>query len=303
MIYTITFSPSIDYVINSNQNFNENDLNRVENYNFFPGGKGINASIILKRNGIENKAISFLGGTTKNLFLDLFNKENVELIDFSSINDTRINVKMFSANSKFEINGARAQIDDKNYEKLLNFIDTLDKNDFIFIMGVCEENKLTKLVEKIHGKKIPFAMDIDSSSILNLLKYNPFIIKPNKNELESLLNIKINSLSDIKNAMIHLKNMGLKNILVSDGGKGSYLLDENNNFYQVKLLKKFNIVSTVGAGDTLISSFVTFYRNSNDVISSLKEATSLSIGTSCSNFLANSSDRYKYIDDIEIIKL
>ncbi len=84
MIYTITFSPSIDYVINTNNKFNSNDLNRVEDYELVPGGKGINASIVLKRIGYENKAISFLGGKTKKLFLDLMSEENVELINFSS---------------------------------------------------------------------------------------------------------------------------------------------------------------------------------------------------------------------------
>ncbi len=304
MIYTITFSPSIDYVINTKNKFDSNDLNRVSDYEFLPGGKGINASIVLKRNGYSNKALTFLGGNTKKLFLELLKNENVELIDFNSNNDTRINVKMFADNATFEINGSRALIDENQFKDLIDFIDKeVKSNDFIFIMGICEEKYLEQIIKKIYDKKIEFALDIDSKEILKLLKYKPFIIKPNRSELESLLSVKINSTSEMKKAMIDLKSQGLKNLMVSDGGKGSYFLDENNNCYQITLNKKFDIVSTVGAGDTLISSFTTFYRESKDVINSLKEATSLSIGTSCTRFLANKDDRLKYLEFIEIKKI
>ena len=124
-------------------------------------------------------------------------EENVELINFSSENDTRINIKMFAQDSSFEINGARAKIKQEEYEKLLKFIDQLSKDDFILIMGICEEDFLKKLVEKIHQKDINFALDIDSKIILELIKYNPFIIKPNRSELESLLNMKINNIEDL----------------------------------------------------------------------------------------------------------
>lgn len=300
MIYTITFSPSIDYVINTKNKFNSNDLNRVEDYELVPGGKGINASIVLKRIGFDNKAISFLGGKTKNLFLDLMSDEKIELINFDSDNDTRINVKMFAQDASFEVNGARAKISQEEYNKLLNFIDQLSEDDFVLIMGICEESFLKKLVEKIHQKRINFALDIDSKIILDLIKYNPFIIKPNRSELESLLNIKINNLEDIKNAMKQLKSLGLKNLIVSDGGKGSYFIGEDNKILQITLKKKFDIVSTVGAGDTLISSFAIMYLKTNNVIESLKAATSLSIGTSCTRFLASKDDMNKYQEFIEI---
>lgn len=300
MIYTITFSPAIDYVINTDKKFDSNDLNRVEDYEFLPGGKGINASIVLKRNGFDNQAITFLGGSTKNLFIDLMKSEKVKLIDFGASNDTRINVKMFAKNATFEVNGARAKLGKTQYDKLIKFIDKLKKNDFVFIMGICDEKILKELVKKISDKGVEFALDIDSKVVLDVLKYKPFIIKPNRSELESLLSTKITSVEEMKKAMTKLKAKGLKNLMVSDGGKGSYFIDENNICYQITLKKKFNIVSTVGAGDTLISSFTTIYRKTNDVVKSLKEATSLSIGTSCTRFLASKSDRTKYLKYIEV---
>lgn len=303
MIYTITFSPSIDYVINTKNNFDSNNLNRIDDFEFLPGGKGINASIVLKRIGFENKAITFLGGSTKKLFLDLLAKEKIELINFDSENETRINVKMFAKNSTFEINGPRAKINDGQYQKVVDFIDNLKPNDFVLIMGICDEKYLEIIVKKLKDKNIDFALDIDSKVVLNLLKYQPTIIKPNRAELASLLNTKIDTVEDIKSSMIRLQQEGLKYVLVSDGKNGSYFLDQNQDFYHIKLNKTFNIVSTVGAGDTLISSFIVLYLNSKNLIQSLKQATSLSIGTSTVRFLANKEDLTKFIDDIEIIKM
>ncbi|MDE5545548.1 MAG: hypothetical protein K2I76_02960, partial [Malacoplasma sp.] len=128
MIYTITFAPSIDYVINTNNKFNINGLNRVTDYGLFPGGKGINASIVLKRIGFENKAITFLGGETKNLFLNLLKNENLQVVNIDVDNETRINVKMFSLNNSFEINGEKPIITDKQYFQLSNLICLLCKS-------------------------------------------------------------------------------------------------------------------------------------------------------------------------------
>lgn len=304
MIYTITFSPSIDYVINTDQQFNANDLNRVEDYQLYPGGKGINASIILKRIGYENKAITFLNGATKNLFLDLIKSEQLDLIDFGSENPTRINIKMFSADTSFEINGAKAIISQLAQKQLLDFVEQkINPNDFVLIMGICQEAFLEELITKIAAKKIFFGLDIDSPVVLKLLKYQPFILKPNKNELSSLIKKSLNSLDEIKAAMMELKAQGLQNVLVSDGKKGSYFLDHKENFYHIKLTKKFEIISTVGAGDTLLSAFCLIYQTTNDVELALKQATSLSIGTTQTKFLASVKDLDQYLDFIEVTKI
>lgn len=302
MIYTITFSPSIDYVINSEKPFNKNDLNRVEDYQFYPGGKGINASIVLQRIGFQNQAITFLNGATKNLFLDLIKSENLSLIDFGSENQTRINVKMFAQDASFEINGSKAIISSSAQQQLLDFIDQkVNANDFILIMGICQEDFLEQLVAEIATKKIEFALDIDSPVVLKLLKYHPFILKPNKNELATLVASPLDSINQIKAAMMQLQAQGLKNVLVSDGKNGSYFLDQNQNFYQIKLTKQFEIVSTVGAGDTLMAAFCLIYRATGDVKLALKQASSLSIGTTQTKFLASAQDLNQYLDFIEII--
>lgn len=298
MIYTITFSPSIDYVINTNNEFDSNGLNRVSDYDFVVGGKGINASIILKRIGFENEAITFLGKNTKHLFKELIKNENVSLFNIDVNEDTRINVKYFSKNNNFEINGKRPNIDEKQFQLLINKINTFNENDIVFIMGYCDEKLVVEILKILKEKNIKFVLDIDSKEMLNFIKYKPFLIKPNFDELQRLLNVKIDNDNQLLNSMKQLKEMGCQNLMVSNGSKGSYLLTENNEFYKVKVDPISDIVSTVGAGDTLISSFAMLYITSKNVTNSLISATSLSIGTIKTKFLANKEDMQRYTSKI-----
>lgn len=303
MIYTITFSPSIDYVINTDKKFETDGLNRVTDYDLFPGGKGINASVILKRIGFENKAITFLGGVTKKLFLDLLKKENLEVINIDVNIDTRINVKMFAKNNSFEINGKKPVISLNEYFQLNKLIDQFNSEDIAFVMGICDEIVLEKIISKIQSKNIRLILDIDSKKMLTYIKYKPFLIKPNFQELESILDQKIENEMQLKQALHFLKDLGCENVLVSNGEQGSYLINEKKELYKVEIQKINNIISTVGAGDTLISSFAMFYMQTKNTIDSLLKATSLSVGTVTNKWLANKSDLDLYLSKIKVSKI
>lgn len=301
MIYTITFSPSIDYVINA-KDFKNDSLNRIEDYNFVPGGKGINASIILNRIGIKNKAITFLGGQTKSLFLNLIKKEKIKLSKIKVEENTRINVKYITNKNSFEINGKKPIIDDTAKKKFLKLISKLNHKDVVLIMGISDDDFLIEILKILDKNKIKFVLDIDSKNMINFIKYKPFLIKPNWNELESILNKKINNINELKNNMLFLKEKGCKNILVSNGKEGSYFIDDKNNFYEIKIKKVNNVVSPIGAGDTLISSLTAFILNNLNIEDALLKATSLSIGTVKTKFLAKKEDIDKYKNLITISK-
>lgn len=303
MIYTITFSPSIDYVISYNNKFNPNGLNRIETYNYFCGGKGINASVVLKRIGFDSKAITFLGGDTKTLFLQLLEKEKIDVLSFDTQTDTRINIKFFSKENSFEINGKKPEISTKQLKDLLTLVNQFNKHDLVFVMGVCDPNHLLDLISLLDKKGIEFVLDIDLQTNLEALSYKPFLIKPNLDELERMMNIKVKSENDIYHSMQKLLDLGVKNVMVSNGKHGNYLLTNKKDLYKVEISPISNIQSTTGAGDSLISSFVCLYKTSNDVIDSLKKATSLSIGTACSMWLGNKQDLVKYLDKINISKI
>lgn len=300
MFHTITFSPSIDYVINSDEKLNITGLNRINDYNFFPGGKGINASVILKRIGFKNKAFCFSGGITHSFFNNLLKKEKVNFFNIKIEDNTRINIKFYDGKEQFEINGPQPKITSSQFALLEKQISKFNINDIVFIMGKCKDEYLIKIVEELSKKQIRFVLDIDSSILLDLIKFKPFAIKPNIHELEILLNKKIDSDKKIHDAMLFFKNEGVKNIIVSCGAKGSYLLTDDNYFFRISFKKIDHIISTVGAGDTLISTFVAFLAKTNDYVDSIKKATSLSIGTSCNKWLGNIEDIDKYLNLIDV---
>ena len=83
MIYTVTFNPSLDYIV-SVDNFTCGIVNRTTDEIIFPGGKGINVSMVLKNLGFENTALGFLAGFTGNRIQDLLEEKGVRA-DFISV--------------------------------------------------------------------------------------------------------------------------------------------------------------------------------------------------------------------------
>lgn len=284
MNYTITFSPSIDYIIdNKNNVFNPKNLTRVENYHFYPGGKGINASIIMNEIDVKNTAIFFSYGKTADFYDNLLNEnkiKNYQKINIKSDLDIRVNVKYFDPKNKFEINGPSPKLSNNEFKELKKTLSNLSKNDIVFIMGKCDESILIELIEYIVSQNAEFVIDIDSNILINILKYKPLAIKPNIDELELILNKKISSPKDVIKEMKELQSMGAKNVIVSMGDKGSILLDQDQNIYTASFNPLKNVKSTVGCGDTLLSSYVSFRYNvklnSNE---SFKKATAMSMST------------------------
>ncbi|WP_027334488.1 1-phosphofructokinase family hexose kinase [Mycoplasma elephantis] len=303
MIYTITFAPCLDYVINSDNEFNQNSLNRINDYEFFPGGKGINASIILKRLGLDNTAILFTGGHIGNKIIDQITKEHIKTINIDTNSETRINVKFLGKNAEFEINGPRPKINENAISKYFSIINKIKRDDFVFIMGISDEEILTKTLEILKRQNIKFALDIDSNNIEKYLTYAPFIYKPNIFETKNFLHKIPENSKEIKDALLYLKSKNVTFPIISAGSKGSYYLDEKNNLLQATIIKKTPLVSAVGAGDTLIASVYYFLKNNYNVFDTIKNSSAMSIGTVASKWLAKKEDMNKYLDYINIINL
>lgn len=305
MNYTITFSPSIDYIIDNNKNtFNPKNLTRVENYYLYPGGKGINASIIMNEIGVNNSAIFFSYGKTAELYDSLLSEnkiKNFEKINIKNDLDLRINIKYFDLKNKFEINGPSPKILSKEFDLLKKKLNDLNEKDIVFIMGKCDETILIDLIEFIVSKKSKFVIDIDSKILLKILKYKPLAIKPNIDELELILGKKISSNKDVVKEMQELKKMGAYNVIVSMGDKGSILLDEDNKTYLATFDPLKEIKSTVGCGDTLLSSYVGFKYNKNlSSIESVKSATAMAMSTASNWFLGNKSQMEQFIKKVDV---
>lgn len=302
MIYTLTLSPSIDLLIKGEE-FKINQVNRFEEFVILPGGKGINASVVLKRHGFENKAITFFDKTSFSQLKNIFKVENLEVLNISHSKRTRTNVKFFGETNHFELNGPKTKISNSLFNKLKKELDQLKSDDLLMIMGTSNEVLLMNILEIVKAKNINFLIDIDSLQLREFLKYQPFLIKPNKDELERNFNLKIHNEQDLIIAMKELQKIGAKNVIVSLDKDGSYLLTEKQEIFKAEVVKKIDVVSSTGAGDTMISLFAANYLLNSNAEFSLKLASAAAMGTVSSNWVATKELTEKFLSNVKITKI
>ncbi|WP_322900359.1 PfkB family carbohydrate kinase [Mycoplasmopsis felis] len=303
MIYTLTLSPSTDLFISSD-NFELNSVNRYSDFELLPGGKGLNASIMLKRHGFDNIALTLFDNETHKLLSNFFNKENLNVHNINYHDKTRINIKYYGKQNNFELNGPRTNLNNNEFQEVIDQISKLNKNDVLMLMGIGNEKQLFEILNIVSKNNVKLILDIESSKFIDLLKFKPFLIKPNVNELKQIFNYKQEVSQEwIVKSMLLLQEYGALNIIVSDGSNGSYLLTSNKELYQSKIKEKVNLVSATGAGDTLISIFSAEYIKTSNPIDSFQKATASSIGTVTVSWLGNSSLTEQYLNNVDIKKL
>ena len=302
MIYTVTLNPSIDYVIKLD-NLNYGSVNRVNEENIYPGGKGINVSSILNELGYKNTALGFISGFTGKYIVDSLIEKNLNC-DFIELSNgfTRINVKIKS-NEETEVNGKGPNISEEDLQKLYDKIDNLKNDDVLVLAGsipsTLDDKLYENIMKRLEDKNIKIVVDATKNLLLNVLKYNPFLIKPNNHELEEMFNIKLNSIEEIAKYAKKLQDMGAKNVLISMGKDGALLLTENNEVF-LSNVPKGTVRNSVGAGDSMVAGFIAGYLNTNKYQEALKLGAACGSATAFSNDLATKDYIYRLINDIEV---
>ena len=297
MIYTITFNPALDYITQV-ENFKIGEINRTKTETILPGGKGLNVSIVLKNLGIENTALGFVAGFTGKELIHKIESQGVKT-DFVKVEKgiTRINIKISSINEnnveETALNGMGPQITKGDIEALFEKIRKMSTKDIVILSGSIPKNIDNNIYERIckqlHEKEITFIVDSTQELLMNVLKYHPFLIKPNKEELEETLNCKILTKEDIINAAKTLQKIGAQNVLVSLGKEGALLLTKNDKTYYAKALEG-QVVNTVGSGDSMVAGFLAGYYQTQDYEYALKTGVAAGSATAFSIRLATKED-------------
>ncbi|MBS5949255.1 MAG: 1-phosphofructokinase [Clostridium sp.] len=277
MIYTITFNPALDYIVRVN-NLKIGEVNRTDFEEIYPGGKGINVSIVLNNLGIENIALGYIAGFTG----DEIEKRVKSLgckTDFIKLENgmSRINIKLKSKKES-EINGQGPDIKDNNLIELYEKLDYLREGDILVLAGsipnTLPENIYESIMERLYSKGIKFIVDATGDLLLRVLKYKPFLIKPNHHELGELFNTKLSNEEEIIKHAKKLKDMGARNVLISMAGDGAIFINENGEVEKSDV-PKGKLINSVGAGDSMVAGFIAGYLNSN----SLDEAFKMGVAT------------------------
>lgn len=276
MIYTVTLNPALDYVIQVDH-FKPGQINRNKSENIYFGGKGINVSCILRELGFGSTALGFIAGFTGKALSD--GLVNIGIVsDFITAESgmTRINVKMKS-DEETEINGTGPLISGENFEELKNRIRKLTSGDTLVLSGSIPSCMASDTYEKIIeclNEDVRLVVDAEKDLLLKVLKYRPFLIKPNNLELGAMFNTKIKDEEEIVFYAKKLQEQGARNVLVSMAKDGAILLDENGKVSRMGVAKG-TVVNSVGAGDSMVAGFLAGYLETGDYEYALK------LGTAC----------------------
>lgn len=266
MIYTVTFNPSLDYIV-SVKDFKLGLTNRTESEFLLPGGKGINVSTVLMNLGIASTALGFVAGFTGDEVVRRLEEMGVQN-GFIRIGEgfTRINLKLKSIDGT-EINGQGPVIGEEKVQMLMTKIDELGEGDVLFLSGSIPasmpDDAYQKIMERLEGKNIQIVVDATKELLMNVLPYRPFLIKPNNHELGEIFHVELTRREEVVPYGRKLQEMGAQNVLVSMAGEGAALVAADGKVYDAPA-PKGKLVNGVGAGDSMVAGFMAGWLEKQD---------------------------------------
>lgn len=264
MVYTVTFNPAIDYVVHTDE-MTVGNVNRLKSEQMYCGGKGINVSFVLSELGIASKALGFVAGFTGRAIAEEVAARGVAA-DFVHLKEgcSRINVKIKSGTAstgtaETELNGQGPGIPAEAIEALYEKLDKLQDGDTLVLAGSIPNSLPDDIYEKIlarlSGRSIRTVVDATKDLLLNVLKYRPFLIKPNNHELGEMFGVTLVDEMEIISYAKKLKEMGAANVLISMAGDGAILIDEHGNAHKCGACRG-EVKNSVGAGDSMVAGFL-----------------------------------------------
>ena len=289
MIYTVTFNPSLDYIVSVN-GFELGKTNRTDSELLLPGGKGINVSIVLKNLGIDNTALGFMAGFTGEEIQRRVEEIGVKA-DFISIEDgiSRINLKLKNIEGT-EINGQGPKICKEKREELLQILDKLKEGDVLVLAGSIPsslpDDIYKNIMKRLEKKNILIAVDATKDLLLNVLEHHPFLIKPNNHELGEIFGVELKTRESVIPYAKKLQEKGARNVLISMAGEGAALVAEDGSIYLAEA-PKGTLVNGVGAGDSMVAGFLAGWLEKHDYRHAFHTGIAAGSASAFSEYLAS----------------
>lgn len=292
MIYTVTFNPSLDYIVKVDY-IRFGETNRSIGEQMLPGGKGINVSVVLNNLGMPTTALGFIAGFTGDEI-----ERNVKdfgcKTDFIRLSEglSRVNLKLKS-DKETEINGVGPYIDEDSVKQLLQKLDRLTNEDVLVLAGSIPNSISSRIyldiMERLQDKGVMVVVDATKDLLMNVLEMKPFLIKPNKHELEEMFQVEITSTEEIFHYARKLREKGARNVLISMAGDGAIFVGEEEREY-TSPAPKGKVVNSVGAGDSMVAGFIAGYLSKKDYHYAFKMGLSAGSASAFSEQLATRSE-------------
>lgn len=292
MIYTVTFNPSLDYIVSVND-FQLGLTNRTDSELILPGGKGINVSTILMNLGIDSTAFGFAAGFTGEEIIREVEAMGIRS-DFIKIDSgiSRINLKLKNIDGT-EINGSGPEISEEKIEELLRKLDILGEGDILVLAGSIPASMpadmYSTIMERLQHKNVTFIVDATKDLLINVLKYKPFLIKPNNHELGELFDVKLTTREEVIPYGKKLQKQGARNVLISMAGEGAVLVAEDGSVYEAPA-PKGTLGNAVGAGDSMVAGFTAGWIEKKDYRHAFYMGVSAGSASAFSEYLATKEE-------------
>lgn len=301
MVYTVTFNPSLDYII-SLQGFQMGMTNRTKEEQMLLGGKGINVSTVLQNLGIDNTALGFTAGFTGQEIERMVREIGFQC-DFirTKTGFSRINVKLKDYDGT-EINGIGPVIQKEEAEKLMEKLKHLEEGDVLVLAGSIPEslpNSIYRdILAELQGKGILFVVDATKDLLLYVLEYEPFLIKPNNHELGEIFDVELKTRESVIPYAKKLQEKGARNVLVSMAGEGAVLVAENGEVF-MQPAPKGTLVNAVGAGDSMVAGFIAGWMESQSYSHAFRMGVAAGSASAFSHLLATKEEIQRIYERLE----
>lgn len=272
MIYTVTLNPSLDYVVDVDD-FELGRTNRAVSERLYAGGKGINVSFVLKNLGFESTALGFSAGFTGEEIKKQIQERGITENLITVLNgQSRINIKL-RGQQETEINGMGPDIEKEHIQQLLKKLSVLSPGDYLILAGSVpmkiNDTIYYDILKTLDKKEIKAVVDTTGDLLLNVLKYHPFLIKPNIHELSELFSTEIKTKEEVVQYGLKLQDMGAQNVIVSMAGDGAVFICENGEIYKSEAPKGV-VKNSVGAGDSMVAGFLAGFCETKDFAKAFK---------------------------------
>ena len=284
MIYTVTFNPSLDYIVSV-----EDFKTGISSELILPGGKGLNVSMVLGNLGLENTAFGFAAGFTGAEIVRRVEEMGVKA-DFIPVSDgiSRINLKLKSIEGT-EINGCGPVIGRDALEQLLEKLAVLGEGDVLVLAGSIPrsvpDDIYGEILRRLAGRAVLTVVDAERELLVKVLEYHPFLVKPNNHELGEIFGLELADREAVIPYAKRLREMGAGNVLVSLAGEGAVLAAEDGNIYEAPA-PKGKLINGVGAGDSMVAGFLAGWMRKKDYRHAFHMGMAAGSASAFSEFLA-----------------
>lgn len=258
-ITTLCLNPALDVTYHVSKLIPE-QKSRSDAARHDPGGNGINIGRALKRMQVDAHTFCVVAGDVGQLLQRLL-EHQLDNVYYEHVDgETRINSTIIELDTQkqYQITDSGTRISEKQLDHVINDFVNLTGQGFGIITGSCQPNipcgLYAELVEQInvHGGKA--VIDSHGESLSLAIEAKPFLIKPNRYELETIINRQLPTINNVANEARRIQKQGITYVCVSLGDEGAILVGPDNSYYAKALDVPIN--TTVGAGDSMVAGLV-----------------------------------------------